>query len=450
VLHVGHAPSSEEELLRSLDPAVLRLFQSFQSNLLSLVSHELRTPLMGILNALSLLEQEAAAQVTSPAGESPPGPASEWLAMASRNARRLHETLSSLLDLAELDCGMLRATLREVDPVRLASARVQAVTVASATTATATAVTTTTAAGVAHEPLLRFTATQKGDGIFLADPKRLGRAIDLTLGFALENRAPGSEVELRWRTLADCWELVCEFSPDPNRSTEAREAWSQALAASQAGISPFAGVARSESGFLARSAEGLGAELLLVHALMKLHEGEFRWETTASAAAKVKGSVSLVLRFPRRGARETLLAVLRSRVARIDPEGDAGTGSLGVAVLSVEQPDPPGGAAGRAVVLSEAELCAELRARLFRSSDLVVPDGSGHLVLLLEDCRASDAPRLLERLRLSMLEAAPGRARGGLKLRWGVVSVPEDGLDPELLLGLAASRLAASGSVSKA
>lgn len=107
-LAVGHA-----DVGLRLQPQDAELFKAFQGNLLSLISHELRTPLTAILNSLSLLsENETGAAIGMPRGE--------VLEMAYRNAQRLNQTLSSLLDLAALESGTFHIKLREVELQRLA------------------------------------------------------------------------------------------------------------------------------------------------------------------------------------------------------------------------------------------------------------------------------------------------------------------------------------------
>ena len=65
---------------------MLRLKSAFLNNM----SHELRTPLTGILGSAELLADE----VDEPHRES--------VEIIARGARRLHETLNSVLDLAQI------------------------------------------------------------------------------------------------------------------------------------------------------------------------------------------------------------------------------------------------------------------------------------------------------------------------------------------------------------
>ena len=86
-----HARARAEELLR--------LKSSFLANM----SHELRTPLTGILGYAELLAEEV------------DGDAREMVSVVERSARRLFETVNSVLDLAQLDSGGVRLTLAPVD-----------------------------------------------------------------------------------------------------------------------------------------------------------------------------------------------------------------------------------------------------------------------------------------------------------------------------------------------
>ncbi len=74
--------------------------QSYRSNLLALISHELNTPLTGIVNAISVLENE---DLQNP----------EFFKMLKRNTDRLRTTVDSLLELASADAGALRVHLSE-------------------------------------------------------------------------------------------------------------------------------------------------------------------------------------------------------------------------------------------------------------------------------------------------------------------------------------------------
>lgn len=80
-----------EREARERTEEMLRLKSSFLNNM----SHELRTPLTGILGSAELLADE----VDEPHRES--------VEIIASGARRLHETLNSVLDLAQIESGTI-------------------------------------------------------------------------------------------------------------------------------------------------------------------------------------------------------------------------------------------------------------------------------------------------------------------------------------------------------
>lgn len=79
-----------------------------KSSLLSNMSHEVRTPLTGILGYAELLRHELAGEPLA------------YVEAITESAKRLHQTLESLLDLAEVESGSLTVELETVDLVRVA------------------------------------------------------------------------------------------------------------------------------------------------------------------------------------------------------------------------------------------------------------------------------------------------------------------------------------------
>ncbi|MCC7440904.1 MAG: HAMP domain-containing histidine kinase [Bdellovibrionales bacterium] len=383
-LAVGHRAGNR------LSPHDEELFRAFQSNLLSLISHELRTPLMGILNALSLLQDAAD---PGHAGELP---LPELVSMARNNAQKLHHALSSLLDLAAIESGAFRARLKEVDFARLAVLRIGALEPRL------------------NDRRLTFTvdavsAKEAQASPLLGDPQKLSRAVDLALEILLERAEPGSKVHFE----ADASHLNVSFTLPPSAEEEWETDWTQARAGFQGGVvspvSAFAGTVRSERDFLTRTREGLGSEFLLVMEILRLHGGEFK-------AARSGTQVRLELRLPRLESEEGVKAVLQSRAY----ESSHGLASLAVALVAVPRGEEASAFQGR------------LRRALFRASDAVYAlEGAGKVALVLDDCKSQDSPRLLERISEIL----------GHSLEAGVAHCPEEGTDPEVLLRLANSRL---------
>ncbi|GAB5533840.1 MAG: hypothetical protein Rubg2KO_00890 [Rubricoccaceae bacterium] len=95
----------QRETERRLEDARERAEQvlHFKSALLSNMSHEVRTPLTGILGYAELLRHELKDEPLS------------YVEAITESAQRLHETLESLLDLAEVESGILTVELEAVE-----------------------------------------------------------------------------------------------------------------------------------------------------------------------------------------------------------------------------------------------------------------------------------------------------------------------------------------------
>jgi hypothetical protein len=381
---IGHRPPS------SLSPQDEALFRAFQSNLLSLISHEMRTPLMGVINALGLLDEGAEASGLS---------AAELIRMARSNARKLHETLSALLDLAALESKTFHARLREVDLARLAGARLDA-----------------------HRAQFRERGFQIEERIapgashlVLADPQKLGRAIDLCLQALGQRAEPGQK--MRFSLSSNRIEIACTLTSAAQDLWDTM--WTQASAGFQGGVtsplSAFAGVMQSEQAFLTRMEEGLGSEFLLVHEILKIHQGKL-------SAERAGGQATLTLELPELSSEEGLASVLASRAYEVSTE------LASVALVLVKLPE--------GARIAPESFTEQIKKSLFRNSDAVyLLRERGELALVLDDCKPEDAPRLMERINQKLSKSA-GR------IVYGVAQCPADGLDPALLMGLASQRLA--------
>ncbi|MGK5082129.1 histidine kinase dimerization/phospho-acceptor domain-containing protein [Bdellovibrionota bacterium FG-1] len=388
-LSVGHQPLAE------LAPRDEALFRAFQANLLSLISHELRTPLMGVLNALSLIEERSG----------PEHEAAEWVRMARENAQRLQRALAALLDLAAIESGSFHARLREVDLGRIAQGRLDAFG----------AQFPEAKGRIEVLPGEHSDSDSSHGGPILADPQKLGRAIDLCFQLWLSKGALGQNLQLRisFSSVRLSFALRDDIAPLWDA------AWSQALAGFQGGVaspgSAFSGVLQSEREFLSRMEEGLGSEFLLIHQIMLLHRGEF---IAAHGPNQDHEQIILTLELPELASEEGLKAVLASRAYSVSTE----LGS--VALILIEIPSSAHESQ------DESTWVNEIRKHLFRSSDAVYwLKKRRQVALILEDCRPEDAPRLMRRIE------------GGKPLKFGVAHCPDDGLDPSLLLPLAEGRM---------
>jgi PAS domain S-box-containing protein len=91
----------EKQLIEAKDRAeeMLRLRTSFLNNM----THEIRTPLTGILGFAEVLGAEVQAEQQ------------EFVKLIRDSAKRLHQTLNSVLDLAQLESGKATMAMRELD-----------------------------------------------------------------------------------------------------------------------------------------------------------------------------------------------------------------------------------------------------------------------------------------------------------------------------------------------
>lgn len=379
----------------TMTPQDEALFRAFQSNLLSLVSHELRTPLTGILNALQLLDQaDPSSEFSAP----------ELISMARRNAQRLNQTLASLLDLVAIESGTFHVRLRETDLDRLVRGRI-----------------------TANEPIFRDRdlhvrvqvdeRRKRGSSPLLADPQKLGRALDLLFQLIAPRARPQSDVEVHVRVNG----VDVLFLRDSGSDSEWENAWTQAVTGLESGVnspaSAFSGTVQSEQAFLTRMHEGLGNELLLIHQILRLHQGELKQTT-------VNGRLKLTIELPELSDEEGLRAVVSSRVYL----SSSGIGSVALVLIRVPS--------DRSTELfhEQVEKC------LFRASDSVYPlPGRKSLALVMDDCRLSDIPRLLKRMEVAL----------GVALQTGWSHCPDETSDPEILITQAARRLDSSPAGSQ-
>ena len=269
---MGHQPAVE------LTESQRQLFQSFQSNLVSLLSHELRTPLMSILNALSAIDEQGRAV----GGLSVP----EALEMARSNARQLEAALSTVLDLAAWEAGVLKIHVAEssLDECLKQSTLAHLVTAAPAQEST---------------PIL-------------ADTQKLSRALSRLHAFA-ESCGTGIRLETGPRRLV----LELKLNTQSLSERDWQGLWHEMQVAREAGgslpLHVFAGVLQSERAFLSRSREGLGAELHLVAEILRQHEASFEAGLHSTAEGTI---LRLEVEFPKIQGPQRIAELLRSRIWR--------------------------------------------------------------------------------------------------------------------------------------
>ncbi len=269
VLSVGHQPGVE------WTESQRQLFQSFQSNLVSLLSHELRTPLMSILNALSAIDEQGA-----PIGlMSVP----EALEMARKSARKLEAALSTVLDLAAWEAGVLKVHVAE--------------------SSLGHCLRQSTLASLAPPAL-------DDQSPILADSSKLSRALSRLQDF-LEACGTDLQLHLRSRRLT----IEVKLNTQALSERDWQGLWHEVLVAREAGgslpLHVFAGVLQSEREFLSRSREGLGAELHLVAEILRQHEARFEAGLHSTSDGRI---LRLETEIPKIEGSRRVAEVLRSRI----------------------------------------------------------------------------------------------------------------------------------------
>jgi hypothetical protein len=366
-----------------LSPQDETLFKTFQSNLLSLISHELKTPLMGIQNALSMLTEIKTENDSQP----------ELIKMAQQNARRLLNTLTSLLDLAAIESGTFHAKLREVDLYRLVHASIKAQDLKTQD--------------------IKVDVRQKNTAATLGDPQKINRALDLCLQGILMRIEPGTHINIG----IDGTQMLYTFQLVSDAESTWDTIWSQALAGFEGGVaspgSAFAGVLQSEQAFLTRMEEGLGSEWTLIHEIMKLHESRI-------TGVRKGREVTLFFQFKPLSSEDAVRSVLLARSFEVT----TAVGSLGFVMIQGQ----PG--------TTLESFRDQIKACLFRASDAVYLLPKTHqLAMVLDDCKQESIPLLLKRIEKAL----------GIQLHYGFAHCPTDGLDPGQLMEFARQRLASYG-----
>lgn len=409
VAAVGFTPLSPEQSLQDY-----ALFKAFQSNLLSLISHELRTPLTTVLNSLNVLHEGVVSSSAVGSAVGVGGLSSQNLIqMAYENAVKLNQALTMLFDLASLETGALHLVLREAVLRTLVQSRLPVYEQALAR----------------KKVKLRFeeVSSPKEGGLaegvlpegVLVDVFHLRRALDLCFQVLIPRVISATEVSVRVSSTT----VEVRFDLVEGMEKQWETAWSQSLAEFYAGgvasVSVFAGVLQTEDAFLARSEEGFGNEFLLIHEIMRLHQGSFKASLEGGSAnnSAKNSSVTLQIVLPQLTTEEGLHSVLKSRIYRLSSE-------LGSVTLILVE-DQVGG------------LKQKIKENLLRSRDAVygLPQKQ-QVAMVLEDCQSEDAARVMRRIE-KILEQGGGKK----KLRYGIVHAPSDGLDPEALIRLGNERL---------
>ena len=145
--------------------------EQLKDEFVALVSHELRTPLSSIIGYLEVMHDDTTGPLTPRQRQ--------FLDVVDRNARRQLRLVSDLLFLSQVDAGLVRLHLDDVDVAEHAKAAIEA------------AQPRAKAASVTLQLEADDTTTLRGD------PDRLGQVIDNLLTNAIKFTPPGGVVDVR-------------------------------------------------------------------------------------------------------------------------------------------------------------------------------------------------------------------------------------------------------------
>lgn len=305
----------------------------------------------------------------------------ELLSIAKRNVQRLQNTLASVLDLAELESGTFHARLREMDLVKSVRLALES-----------------------SQPILsdRKIKTEMRERLemsapILADPAKLSRALEMMVNIISLWGEQGTALDVELTPHQVSFWFRLEKSSEPLWENY----WSQAMVGFQSGVlspsSAFAGTVGDEREFLTRTKEGLGSDLLLIHQIQKIHDGEFKME-------RRDGLVGLFLILPKLEQERQLLTVLASRIFEH---------SSGIGVVSLFYFKKPAN-------LSKESVLVKLQDLLSKETDAVYVLDSTQEVFVIADDLKRDAVIEFSRKILTSLDT---------KLDVKYVTAPDDGVD---------------------
>jgi PAS domain S-box-containing protein len=148
--------------------AQLEQADRLKDELISVVSHDLRTPLTSIMGYLELAAEE-----------DDPDDRSEYLAVAQRNATRLHRLVDDLLFVSRVESGRAGLELEEHDVCRLVRDAVE------------------NALPVASSREITLSSSCDPDGAAFVDAHRISEAVENLISNALKFTPPRGRVDVR-------------------------------------------------------------------------------------------------------------------------------------------------------------------------------------------------------------------------------------------------------------
>src|SRR3977135_1525551 len=360
-----------ERVVRDLEESrrELRRADKAKDHFLAMVSHELRTPLTAMLGWARLLR----------AGLQDDPRASRGLQVIERNTKLLSQLIEDLLDVSRIVTGKLRIERRQVDPVAVVEAAIDAVR------------------GVADAKEIELEAFLDPDaGPLLADPDRLQQVVWNLLSNAIKSSPMHGRVEIRL--------------------DRAESAARVTVSDKGAGIKPqllpqiFERFRQGE-----RPSGGLGLGLAIVRHIVELHGGTVR----AQSGGEGQGA-TFPVELPALNESGTVAAAAPHRV-----EGSVGprlTPLQGLRLLVVE--DEPDARELLSMILEEAgaEVAAAGSAREALAaferlrpdvlvSDIGLPDGDGYSLIRKVRLRECDCATRCPAVALTAFARAEDRSQ---------------------------------------
>jgi nitrogen-specific signal transduction histidine kinase len=375
--------------------------ERFRSNLLSIVSHELNTPLTGILNSISMLEENYPDEQT-------------YLPMLRRNAERLRRTVENLLEISRVDAGTLRVRLAELDLGNFVLSRRDSLSAELAKTSFE--LVTEVEEDLPHVCGDRKRLAHVFDSLVLNAAKfshtallEAGKKGQISVKVSLERNEDlpvGLFVGKEKKTGMHLLVAVQSSLPSIGESPESFEQL----------FEPFSPWRDADT----RVRDGLGVELAIAKEILLAHEG-FIW---ADISPRQNKGWVFYFALPLLSRLDELDLVVNNRLS-------TAIGALAKVSLLLLRPEP-GLAFGQE---EQVSVFRSLQGALFRSSDSVFwLQDSSEFVVLMDDCDAAGGERVAKRL-VELLS----QEFSGLRFIWSVVTGPEAGANASSLLEAARS-----------
>lgn len=335
---------------------------------------------MNLKNSVDLL-------LSTKLGEDCAIPPKELLEMAGRNARKLEHNLDLLLEMAEMQTGWVRTRLSDV--------------------AVSGLLINHPAAKRVGMRISQSTGQGGPEPRILADPRKLSRALELTI-FALEG-VGAKDIEV----ISKPFKIEITGKLSQKELVELEEDIAEGNLAALAGMGlPTSSFGKFVGGLdvLARTKEGIGSEWIVIVNLLKVQKAKIRFTRSHESA-----DFAITLEFNKPEGRDALIEVMRTRITRAIEE------AMSVSLVLIQS----SGMDGPSIV-------SKVREALFRTTDCVmeIPE-KGLVAVLLDDCPASFVGGLTSRL---------GAKLGGEAV-FGAATCPDLGYDPENLFDEAIKEL---------